>query len=167
MSDEMRSSSDKKDMKDKKDEVLQWVTFKLADEVYGINVMQVQEILRYSEIAPVPGAPEYVLGIINLRGNVVTVIDTRARFGLEPCDVTDDTRVVVIESEKQVIGILVDSASEVVYLKESEIDDAPNVGNEESAQFIQGVSNREGELLILVDLDKLLSDDEWDELKQF
>lgn len=164
MSDEMRSSSDKND---KKDEVLQWVTFKLANEVYGINVMQVQEILRYSEIAPVPGAPAYVLGIINLRGNVVTVIDTRARFGLEPCDVTDNTRVVVIESEKQVIGILVDSASEVVYLKESEIDDAPNVGNEESAQFIQGVSNREGELLILVDLDKLLSDDEWDELKQF
>lgn len=167
MSDEMRSSSDKKDKKDKKDEVLQWVTFKLANEVYGINVMQVQEILRYSEIAPVPGAPLYVLGIINLRGNVVTVINTRARFGLESCEVTDNTRVVVIESEKQVIGILVDSASEVVYLKESEIDDAPNVGNEESAQFIQGVSNRDGELLILVDLDKLLSDDEWDELKQF
>ena len=73
----------------------------------------------------------------------------------------------MIESEKQVIGILVDSVAEVVYLKSSEIDVAPNVGNEESAQFIQGVSNRDGELLILVDLDKLLSDDEWDELKQF
>ena len=109
----------------------------------------------------------YVLGIINLRGNVVTVIDTRSRFGLEPCDITDNSRIVVIESEKQVIGILVDSVAEVVYLKSSEIDVAPNVGNEESAQFIQGVSNREGELLILVDLDKLLSDDEWDELKQF
>lgn len=164
MSDEIRSSNKKTG---EKDEVLQWVTFKLENEVYGINVMQVQEILRYSEIAPVPGAPLYVLGIINLRGNVVTVIDTRARFGLERCDITDNTRVVVIESEKQVIGILVDSASEVVYLKASEIDEAPNVGNEESAQFIQGVSNRDGELLILVDLDKLLSDDEWDELKQF
>ena len=164
MSDERRISSEKTG---ENDEVLQWVTFKLANEVYGINVMQVQEVLRYSEIAPVPGAPIYVLGIINLRGNVVTVIDTRARFGLDPCDVTDNTRVVVIESEKQVIGILVDSVAEVVYLKASEIDDAPNVGNEESAQFIQGVSNREGELLILVDLDKLLSDDEWDELKQF
>lgn len=164
MSDEKRTSNTKKN---EKDEVLQWVTFKLENEVYGINVMQVQEVLRYSEIAPVPGAPLYVLGIINLRGNVVTVIDTRARFGLEPREVTDNTRVVVIESEKQVIGILVDSVAEVVYLKASEIDDAPNVGNEESAQFIQGVSNREGELLILVDLDKLLSDDEWDELKQF
>ncbi|MGV2871261.1 chemotaxis protein CheW [Colwellia sp. E150_009] len=164
MSDERRISNGKTG---EKDEVLQWVTFKLENEVYGINVMQVQEVLRYSEIAPVPGAPVYVLGIINLRGNVVTVIDTRARFGLAPREVTDNTRVVVIESEKQVIGILVDSVAEVVYLKASEIDDAPNVGNEESAQFIQGVSNREGELLILVDLDKLLSDDEWDELKQF
>ncbi len=64
------------------DEVLQWVTFQLEEETYGINVMQVREVLRYTEIAPVPGAPDYVLGIINLRGNVVTVIDTRSRFGL-------------------------------------------------------------------------------------
>ena len=63
-----------------KDQVLQWVTYRLGDETYGINVMQVQEVLRYTEIAPVPGAPDYVLGIINLRGNVVTVIDTRARL---------------------------------------------------------------------------------------
>ena len=77
MSDERRSSNTKTG---ENDEVLQWVTFKLENEVYGINVMQVQEVLRYSEIAPVPGAPVYVLGIINLRGNVVTVIDTRSRF---------------------------------------------------------------------------------------
>lgn len=164
MSDERRSASDNVDAND---EVLQWVTFKLDSETYGINVMQVQEVLRYSEIAPVPGAPVYVLGIINLRGNVVTVIDTRSRFGLASSEVTDNTRIVIIESEKQVIGILVDSVAEVVYLKASEIDIAPNVGNEESAKFIQGVSNRDGELLILVDLNKLLTDDEWDELKQF
>jgi len=115
----------------------------------------------------VPGAPSYVLGIINLRGNVVTVIDTRATFGLESNEITDNTRVVIIEAEKQVIGILVDSVAEVVYLKASEIDVAPNVGNDENAKFIQGVSNRDGELLILVDLDQLLSDEEWDELKHF
>jgi len=164
MSDERRSANEANDTND---EVLQWVTFKLETETYGINVMQVQEVLRYTEIAPVPGAPDYVLGIINLRGNVVTVIDTRSRFGLESAEVTDNTRIVIIEAEKQVIGILVDSVAEVVYLKASEIDVAPNVGNEESARFIQGVSNRDGELLILVDLNKLLSDDEWDELKQF
>jgi len=151
---------------DANDEVLQWVTFQLDQETYGINVMQVQEVLRYSEIAPVPGAPNYVLGIINLRGNVVTVIDTRLRFGLPQTEVTDSTRVVIIESEKQVIGILVDSVAEVVYLKKSEIDTAPNVGTDESSRFIQGVSNRDDELLILVDLDKMLTDDEWDELSR-
>lgn len=146
------------------DEVLQWVTFQLDRETYGINVMQVQEVLRYTEIAPVPGAPDYVLGIINLRGSVVTVIDTRARFGLPSAEVNDNSRIVIIEAEKQVIGILVDSVAEVVYLRSSEIDVAPSVGTEESARFIQGVSNRDGELLILVDLNKLLSDEEWDEL---
>jgi purine-binding chemotaxis protein CheW len=146
------------------DEVLQWVTYRLDEETYGINVMQVQEVLRYTEIAPVPGAPDYVLGIINLRGNVVTVIDTRSRFGLPPTDITDNTRIVIIEADEQVLGILVDSVAEVVYLRSSEIDSAPNVGTEESAKFIQGVSNRSGQLLILVDLNKLLNDDEWDEL---
>lgn len=147
------------------DEVLQWVTFKLEKETYGINVMQVQEVLRYTEIAPVPGAPNYVLGIINLRGCVVTVIDTRSRFGLMPTDVSENSRIVIIELEKQVIGIMVDSATKVVYLRSSDIDQAPNVGTEESAKFIQGVSHTEGELLILVDLNRLLSDDEWDEMR--
>ena len=146
------------------DEVLQWVTFQLENETYGINVMQVQEVLRYTEIAPVPGAPEYVLGIINLRGNVVTVIDTRSRFGLPSGDVSENSRIVIIEAEKQVIGIMVDSVAEVVYLRSSEIDAAPAVGTEESAKFIQGVSNRDGQLLILVDLNKLLSDEEWEEI---
>jgi len=146
------------------DEVLQWVTFQLEEETYGINVMQVREVLRYSEIAPVPGAPDYVLGIINLRGNVVTVIDTRSRFGLMQGEISDNTRIIVIESERQVIGILVDSVAEVVYLRSSEIDTTPSVGTDESAKFIQGVSNRDGKLLILVDLNKLLSDDEWNEM---
>lgn len=149
------------------DEVLQWVTFRLENETYGINVMQVQEVLRYTDIAPVPGAPTYVLGIINLRGNVVTVIDTRSRFGLPFCESTDSTRIVIIEAEKQVIGILVDSVAEVVYLRTTEIDNAPNIGTDESAKFIQGVSNREGELLILVDLNKLLDEEEWDEISGF
>ncbi|TKB58256.1 chemotaxis protein CheW [Ferrimonas aestuarii] len=148
------------------DKVLQWVTFHLDNETYGVNVMQVREVLRFSDIAPVPGAPHYVLGIINLRGNVVTVIDTRSRFALPQADVTDTTRIVIIETENQVVGILVDSVAEVVYLKSSEIDTAPNVGTEESAKFIQGVSHRDDELLILVDLNKLLTDEEWQEISE-
>lgn len=146
------------------DPILQWVTFKLDNETYGINVMRVQEVLRYTEIAPVPGAPSYVLGIINLRGNVVTVIDTRQRFGLDTVEVSDNTRIVIIEADKQVVGILVDSVAEVVYLRQSEVETAPNVGNEESAKFIQGVCNKNGELIILVEFDKMLSDHEWAEI---
>ena len=150
--------------KSAEDPVLQWVTFRLENESYGINVMQVQEVLRYTEIAPVPGAPPYVLGIINLRGNVVTVIDTRQRFGLPTSDTTDQTRIVIIEAENQVVGILVDAVAEVVDLRQSEIETTPNVGNEESAKFIQGVCHKNDELLILVDLEKLMTDEEWTEL---
>lgn len=149
------------------DPVLQWVTFRLAGETYGVNVMQVQEVLRYTEIAPVPGAPHYVIGIINLRGNVVTVIDTRNRFGLNSGDITDNTRIVIIEAEKNVVGILVDSVAEVVYLRQSEMETAPNVGNEESAKFIQGVCHKNGELLILIELDKLITDEEWSAIGAF
>ncbi|MGB1092161.1 MAG: chemotaxis protein CheW [Oceanobacter sp.] len=153
--------------KSAEDPILQWVTFRLENESYGINVMQVQEVLRYTEIAPVPGAPSYVLGIINLRGNVVTVIDTRLRFGLVDAETTEQTRIVIIEAENQVVGILVDAVAEVVYLRQSEIETTPSVGNEESAKFIQGVCHKNDELLILVDLEKLMTDEEWSDLQNF
>ena len=143
------------------DPIIQWVTFRLDGETYGINVMQVQEVLRMTEIAPVPGAPDYVIGIINLRGNVVTVIDTRKRFSLMPTEADDSTRIVIIESENNIVGILVDSVSEVVNLRGSQIETAPNVGNDESSKYIQGVFSRENDILILVDLNKFLSDEEW------
>jgi purine-binding chemotaxis protein CheW len=146
------------------DSIIQWVTFHLEGEKYGIKVMQVQEVLRMTEIAPVPGAPHYVLGIINLRGNVVTVIDTRRRFGLPDVDSDDETRIVIVEANNNVVGILVDSVAEVVDLKMSDIETAPNVGNDESSKYIQGVSSSDEELLILVDVDKLLSDEEWQEV---
>ncbi|MGR9046711.1 MAG: chemotaxis protein CheW [Gammaproteobacteria bacterium] len=147
--------------------VMQWVTFRLGDEKYGINVMQVQEVLRVAEIAPVPGAPSYVLGIINLRGNVVTVIDTRNRFGLPSRETDDSSRIVIIETASHIIGILVDSVAEVVELRSSDIETAPNVGNDETSRYIQGVTSRDNELLILVDLNRFLSDEEKAELDMF
>ena len=145
----------------------QCVTFRLDEEIYGINVMLVQEVLRITDIAPVPGAPNYVIGIINLRGNVVTVIDTRMRFGLPPKEMDDATRIVIIEAENQTVGIVVDSVSEVVDVDSREIETAPNVGNDETARYIEGVVSRSEELLILVDLNKLLSDDEWSDMSGF
>ncbi|MDH5471823.1 MAG: chemotaxis protein CheW [Gammaproteobacteria bacterium] len=145
----------------------QCVTFQLDAETYGINVMLVQEVLRVTDIAPVPGAPSYVVGIINLRGNVVTVIDTRMRFGLSPKEMDDSTRIVIIESDKQTVGIIVDSVSEVVDIYSNEIETAPNVGNDETARYIEGVVSRGDELLILIDLNKLLTEDEWADMSTF
>lgn len=149
---------------DVNDPMTQWVTFYLEEEKYGVPVDQVKEVLRYTEITPVPGAPGYVLGIINLRGNIVTILDTRARFALPEREVDDETRFVILEVAEQVVGILVDSVSEVMRLRGSEIETAPNVGNDESSKYIQGVASRDSNLLILVDLDKLLSDSEWQEI---
>ena len=145
----------------------QCVTFRLEDEIYGINVMLVQEVLRVTEIAPVPGAPGYVIGIINLRGNVVTVIDTRMRFSLGAKEMDDSTRIVIIETASQTVGIVVDSVAEVVDVYAEEIETAPNVGNDEAARYIEGVVSRDSELLILVDLNKLLSEDEWSDMSGF
>lgn len=147
-----------------RDETTQWVKFGLSGESYGIRVLKVQEIQRYSEISPIPGAPSYVIGIINLRGNVISVLNTREKFALPELEVTDDTRIVILEVGKQVIGILVDSVAEVISLQSSDVDIAPNVGNEETAKFIEGVSNKNGELLILLDVDKILNEEEWQDL---
>ncbi len=149
---------------DIQDPLLQWVTFRLDEEKYGISVMAVQEVLKVTEITQVPGAPNFVLGIINLRGNVVTVIDARTRFGLDYREQDDNARIVIIEVGDQEVGILVDSVAEVVYMRGSEIEPPPSVGADESSQFIQGVNSSGPELLILVDLEKLLSEQEWKQL---
>jgi len=149
---------------DTQNETTQWVKFSLSGESYGIRVLKVQEIQRYSEISPIPGAPSYVLGIINLRGDVISVLNTREKFGLPELEVTDDTRIVILEVGTQVIGILVDSVAEVISLQESDVDVAPNVGNDETAKFIDGVSNKGGELLILLNAEKILNEEEWQDL---
>ena len=140
------------------DPQMQWATFLLADELYGIDVMQVKEVLRLTEIAPVPGSAHYIVGIINLRGNVITVIDTRTLFGMPATEATDDSRIIVIELEDQVVGMMVDSVAEVIYLRQSEIESTPNVGTDESSKFIQGVSYHNEELIILLDLNRMIDD---------
>ena len=142
------------------DEVIQWVTFCIGEETYGIAVMQVREVIRVSDITPVPGADEHILGIINLRGNVVTVLDMHRLLALPPADLTDQSRIIISESNDQVIGLLVDSVAEVVYLKASEVEVRPNVGNEDGAKFIRGVHSEGEQLLILIDVDQMLAPEE-------
>ena len=137
----------------------QWVTFKLDGETYGVNVMEVQEVLRVTDIAPVPGAPSYVLGIINLRGNVVSVIDTRRRFGLPATENSDATRIVIIESGGQTVGIRVDAVAEVLDVDSSEIETSPDVGSEEAARYISGMVSRGEELIVLIDVNRIITEE--------
>ncbi|WP_019567820.1 chemotaxis protein CheW [Thioalkalivibrio sp. ALMg13-2] len=143
-----------------------YVTFSLAEETYAIDVLQVQEVLKVTEIAPVPGVPDYILGIINLRGNVVTVIDARRRMGLDDRESDEASRIVIIDVDNQNVGILVDSVSEVVRISPDSVEPAPEVGNDDSSRFIQGVTSTEQGLTILVDLNRLLSDEEWAQLRE-
>lgn len=142
-----------------------YVTFSLADETYAIDVLQVQEVLKMTEIAPVPGVPDYILGIINLRGDVVTVIDGRRRMLLPYREPDDASRIVVIDAGQQNVGILVDSVAEVVQISADAVDPAPAVGNDQTSRFILGVTSRDEGLTILIDLNKLLSDEEWAALR--
>jgi len=136
----------------------QWATFKVNNELFAIDVMQVKEVLRYSEITPVPGSSSYIRGIINLRGNVVTVLDTRLLFSLNQREIDDDTRIIVVEyNEQEVVGMVVDSVDEVVNIPQNDIERAPSVASDDSdRRFVQGVSYYEKNLIILLDLAKML-----------
>ena len=136
----------------------QWATFRVDNERYGIDVMRVKEVLRYSDITPVPGSDHSILGILNLRGNFVTVIDTRTLFHLSRVEAEDATRVVVVElNEHDVIGLVVHSVDEVINLPQNEVDRAPSAVNEESTRrFVQGVCYHNKVLIILLDLGKML-----------
>lgn len=134
---------------------VKFVTFMLGDETYAVNASFVNEVLRYTEITPVPGAPDFVLGIINLRGDVLTVIDTREVFGLSSHEVTSQSRIVVVELEDYAVGVLVDRVAAVVDLQEGSIEPSPNTGNDSAARFIQGVYHYNDDLLVLVNFSKI------------
>ena len=143
---------------------MQCLTFRLEEEVFGTNVMRVQQVLREIEVLPVVDAPHYVTGIIRLRGQSVSVIDARTRFGLPSRQSTPMTRIMVIEARRQIIGILVDSVANIVDIEISEVETAPDSGSEDTACYIDGVVNRDDKLLILVDLNKLLTEAELGEI---
>lgn len=149
---------------DKNDEESQWVTFSLEKENYAIRVLKVIEIQRHSGISSIPNASPHVLGIINLRGKIICVIDTRAKFGLPDFEITDNTRIIIIEANENMIGLLVDDVDEVITIKQSEINDAPNIGSNKKAPFIESVYYINNKLVVLLNLDRILSNDEFQEI---
>jgi purine-binding chemotaxis protein CheW len=136
------------------EELSQWVTFSLDNEIFGINVMQIQEVLRYTEIAPVPGATHYILGIINLRGNVVTVVDGRRKLNLPEVENIKSSRIIIIEVENQVLGLLADSVSEVIEINDEKIEVVDN-DDFDPQSYIHGVCQVDENLLILMDVKSL------------
>ena len=140
--------------------LIQLVTFKLGEEEFGVDILKVQEIIRMMPITKVPNAPEFVEGVINLRGKVIPVIDMRRRFGLEPSPRDSQTRIKVMDMQGQVVGFVVDAVSEVLRIPESTVDDPPAVVAGIGSEYMRGVGKLEDRLLILLDLDKLLSEKE-------
>ncbi len=141
-----------------------YLTFSLAEEEYGIGILKIKEIIGMMPVTSVPQTPEFVKGVINLRGKVIPVMDLRLRFGMESIDYTDRTCIIVVEIETEggtvLIGIVVDSVSEVLNIKSEDTEDAPAFGAKLNTDYILGMAKTEGGVKILLDIDKVLSAEE-------
>ena len=146
-----------------------YLTFRLADEEYGIGILKIKEIIGVMPITTVPQTPEFVKGVINLRGKVIPVITLRKKFGMEEAEYTDKTCIVVVEivinAGKVQIGIVVDTVSEVLNIKGEDIEDTPTFGTKLDTEYILGMAKMEGGVKILLDIDQVLSTKELEILK--
>jgi purine-binding chemotaxis protein CheW len=155
------------DIAESKDEALKGlVTFKIGEEEFGVDLLTVQTIIRMTEPTRVPKSPDFVEGVINLRGSIIPVIDFRKKFNLPKKEVEKDTRIIVTEIDQKVIGFIVDSVSEVLRIPTSSIEPPPPIIAGIDSEYISGVGKLEDRLLILVNLNKLLSETEKKEVSQ-
>jgi purine-binding chemotaxis protein CheW len=139
---------------------LQIVGFRIGRESFGLPIALVHEIVRPPEITNVPHAPEYVEGVMNLRGRIVPVIDLRRRFGSAAVANTRKNRVLVVDVDSRAVGLIVDSASEVLKISDAQIDPPPNVLTDAATSYVTGVAKHQGRLIILVDLKRILQSGE-------
>ena len=141
-----------------------YLTFTLAAEDYGLEILKVREIIGMMDITAVPQTPEYVKGVINLRGRVIPVIDLRLKFGLEEAEYGERTCIIVVEVQSQVgsvqMGVVVDSVSEVLNINGEEIEPPPSFGARLKTQYILGIAKAKGTIKILLDIDKVLTGEE-------
>lgn len=144
----------------------QLVVFRLANEFYGVDIGAVNTIIRMQEITDIPQTPDFVEGVINLRGSIIPVIDLRKRFSLPVADVTKASRIVVVESDRQMIGMVVDAVAETLRLPADSIEPPSPVIASVDAEYLRGVGKQENRLVILLDLDKVLTSREKDSLSR-
>ncbi len=152
---------------DRDEEILQLVTFHVGDEEFGVEILDVREINRMMEITRVPHAPDFVEGVINLRGQVIPVVDLRKRFGLGTIERDKNARIVVVELGDKVVGFLVDSVSEVLRVPRSVVEPPPPIVGGIDSEYIEAVVKLDDRLLILLDLQRLLTKNEAQELEGF
>jgi purine-binding chemotaxis protein CheW len=145
---------------------LQAVTFALGSEEYGVDIAQVQEINRMVTITHVPRAPKFMEGVINLRGQLIPIIDLRTRFGMQRSERTKNTRIVVTEIGNKRIGMVVDSVSEVLRIPVEQIEDAPDLVAGVDTEYIRGVGKMGDRLIIMLDLGRVISGSEKAELQK-
>lgn len=138
------------------DKELQVVGFRIGRETFGLPISIVREIVRVPEITSVPNAPDYIEGVINLRGRIIPVVDLRKRFGQQSFERDKKNRIVVVELESRLVGLVVNSASEVLRISPSDIDEPHNVFREGELNYITGIGKLNGRLVILLDLNKVL-----------
>ncbi|OPY87086.1 MAG: Chemotaxis protein CheW [Smithella sp. PtaU1.Bin162] len=145
-----------------------YLTFSLAGEEYGIGILKVKEIIGLISITPVPQTPSHIKGVINLRGKVIPIVDLRIKFGIKAMDYTERTCIIVVEiasgNHKISMGIVVDSVSEVLNIKAAEIEDTPNFGTRLDTSYILGMAKTAQSVKILLDIDKVMSNKEIEQL---
>jgi purine-binding chemotaxis protein CheW len=137
-----------------------FLTFFLASEEYGLEILKVHEIIGMMPITRVPTTPDFIRGVINLRGKVIPVVDLRLKFGMESKEQTEETCTIVVQAQGVEMGIIVDKVSEVADIPETNIDDAPYFGAEVRTDYLLGIGKSEGQVKLLLDIDKVLSTQE-------
>ncbi|HEB91931.1 MAG TPA: chemotaxis protein CheW [Gammaproteobacteria bacterium] len=142
----------------------QFLTFLLAGEEYGVDILRVQEIKGWNAVTPIPNTPEYIRGVINLRGTIVPIVDLRRRFGLEPMEYGPMTVVIVLkvmrEDKSRVMGIVVDAVSDVYNVQDESLKPAPDFGSVVNVDFVQGLATVDETMVIILDIDHLLNSGE-------
>lgn len=145
-------------------EAVQYLTFKLAEETFSLDVAKVREILELNTITKVPQTPDFMRGVINLRGSVVPVIDMRLKFGMSATEQTVNTCIIVaevqMEDETIVLGALADSVQEVIEMEPEQIEAAPHIGTRLNTDFIKGMGKHDGRFIMILDIDKVFTSDE-------
>ena len=139
-----------------------YLTFKLADEEYGLEILKVREIMGMMDITMVPQTPDYLKGVINLRGKVIPVIDLRLKFNMPECDYTKETCIIVVDVEEILMGIIVDTVSEVLDIGGAEIEPPPKFSSNIRTDYIMAIGKAKGSIKILLDISKVLSVEEFE-----